>query len=200
MSSCPPSENTYATRPRQRRPARRDDRQAAAEADAHQRDLVIRRERGVRRDPAAGVLDRVGDRRRDLEPRQLGNVGRDDRDAAGAEVAGEPHEPRLVDARRVEPRGQQRRPPVRSGRLVQPRAHRPAPCRDRDLALADRHGVEVGGAARRALHLRGAHDERQAVDVRPHDERGAGERRDDDEEREDAPGAHDAHGILKSDP
>ena len=41
---------------------------------------MIRRELAVRRQPAAGVLDRVGDRRRDLEARELGDVGRDEID------------------------------------------------------------------------------------------------------------------------
>ena len=94
---------------RHRRPSGGNHRQPAAEADPHQRRRMIRRELAVRRQPAAGVLDRVGDRRGDLEAGELGDVGGDDGDVAGGDLPREPHQARLVDARRVQPRGQQRR-------------------------------------------------------------------------------------------
>ena len=57
---------------RNRGARRGDDRQPAAEADAHQADLPIHRQLRLRRQPARRCLDRVRNRRCDLEARQFG--------------------------------------------------------------------------------------------------------------------------------
>ena len=99
-SSWPPNENTYATLSGERRPSGRDDRQAAAETDAHQADRLIRRERRTRR-PARP-------RRRSMASVIAGVIS--NRDSSGmsgvttvtplAASAAPANEPRFVDAQR----------------------------------------------------------------------------------------------------
>jgi len=90
----------------------RDDGKPAAEADAHQRGLAIGRQRRFVGQPYPGVLDRVRDRWRDLEPRELRDVWRDDRDVARGELLRQPHQTRFVDARGMKAGCQERRAPV----------------------------------------------------------------------------------------
>ena len=112
------------------------------------------------------------------------------------ELAGQPHR---AAARRC-PRGAVPtraapfaacRPPVRRRARA-----RPARDRDLDLALADRLGVEVRQAPERALQIRGAHDERQALRVRPRDEPGARDRREHEHPRRRRAGASCGHVTL----
>ena len=81
----------------ERRPARCDNRQSAAEADAHHAYVSIRGESRVGREPHGGLLDGVGNGRCDFEPRQLGDVGSDHRETAGRQLTRETNQSRLVD-------------------------------------------------------------------------------------------------------
>ena len=132
----------------ERRPRRGDDRQPAAEADAHQPDAPAAREPRRPGEPSGRALDVVGDGRRDREVDEVGDFGRHDRHAARGELAGERDQPRLVDAGGIEARHQQHGAPRRA---LPARTAAPA---------ADRAGSAPSGRARSATRRR---DRRRAA-------------------------------------
>src|SRR5438067_4815568 len=113
------------------------------------------------------------------------------------QLSREPHQPRLVDARRVQTRDEERRAVRRADRLVNASPHRSTRRRDCNLALPLGRRVEIGDATKRAVHFGRANHERQAVHERPRDEHAARERHDDNDGG-DRPSPHDAHVTLAS--
>jgi hypothetical protein len=173
----------------QRGTAGRDKREPAAEADAHHPDALIAIQPRLGGEPDRGAFDRVGDRRGNLEARELGDVRRHDGDAAGGELVGQPRQPRLLDAGHVQPGGQERDPAAGIGvaRRIDARAQRSPRCRNRDLPLLDGARIEIGQTPRRALQVRGADDERYAVRIRRRDQRCSRERHRDRQDRDGSP-------------
>lgn len=149
----------------QRRTPARDDRQAAAEADADEADGSCRRQTGFHRKPHCDRFNAIGDTRRDLEARQLGNVGCDDRDVGLGERACQPPQPRLVDARRMQAGDQQHRLLRVSERVVHARSDGRTVERHVHDALANRNRVDVADPSQRSMHIGGADDERESVNV-----------------------------------
>ena len=85
-----------------RRTARGDHRQPAREADAHQAHGAVGRQGVIRREPRRGVFDLVHRLGREAVADEIRQRDRHDGDAAGREVAGEPLQPRLLDAHGVD--------------------------------------------------------------------------------------------------
>src|SRR5207247_5905075 len=133
-----------------------------------------------------------------FEARELGDVGRHDRDAARRERARETYEPRLVDTGRMQARHEERGAAARPGRLVHARAEGTAIGRNRDLAFLCRARVEIGDAPQRAVHVGGANHERESVDVRQRHEPPRGDHDESKQRDNGAAARHSAHGNLVS--
>ena len=172
--------------------ARGHDGQPAGETDAEHTDPAVRRERPIGSDLHDGILERVGELRRDAVVQQVVDFGGDHRRAGDGQVAGELDQPRLVDAIGVHTAGQQHGPRAAGRRLVDPGPHRPAAALDADVATRERRVLERGNAIERwPMHPGHADHQRRGAHVR-HGGPGA-ERQQHDEEKEDGPFPGQSH-------
>src|SRR5205085_5246669 len=116
----------------------------------------------------------------------------------GRDLPGEPHQPWLVNARRMQSGGEQRRPAAQSLGLVDARAHWSARRRDRQLARVYRNRVEIGDAPDAAVDIRGAKDAREPVKVRACDHEPADDERDREQQRRETTTTHGLHVTVWS--
>ena len=146
--------------------ARRDNRQAAGEADPEDADLAVGPELRLLAGPLHRVLDHVGDLRRHLESLEIGCGHGQHAESSRGKILGESDQPRFVDAVAVHTGHQQDGAPrLPAGAIIAAR-HLAAARWHGDIRIARDGGGPPGCERRRGPgQIGGANDEAECVEI-----------------------------------